>query len=150
MKQCISYSRRQWLRREVFKSFLSEYGKHAKTAELFRQIKMSLNEIYRKVRHRCTVFCNIKCLECSETRKCFTAVSFQLVFVHVITNIKEGKGGLEINGTHQLPVYADNLSGNTIKEHRLYSAPAVGLVLGTNVKTLQVMFILDIRMRDEW
>jgi hypothetical protein len=58
----------------------------------------------------------------AEARRCSVAIAFQFCLGYDIRNIQENEVGLELNGTHQLLVYADdvNLLGhsvNTIKEN---------------------------------
>jgi hypothetical protein len=52
----------------------------------------------------------------SEARRCFISIAFQICFRYAIRKIQESKEGLELNGTHQLMVYADViLLGENIK-----------------------------------
>jgi hypothetical protein len=52
----------------------------------------------------------------SETRSCYISNAFQLFLEYAIRKTQENKEGLEMKGTHQLPVYADdvNLLGEII------------------------------------
>jgi hypothetical protein len=60
--------------------------------------------------------------EWAETRRCSIAIAFQFCFKYAIRKVQENEVGLDLNGTHPLLVYADdvNLLGdsvNTIKEN---------------------------------
>jgi hypothetical protein len=85
-----------------------------------------LNETYSKVRVD-------KFSECPETRRCSIASAFRCFLDYIIRKDQENQIGLELNGTHQLLVYADdvNLLGdsiNAIKENtQLGASRDVGL-----------------------
>jgi hypothetical protein len=101
------------VKREVLYNILLEYDIPKK---LVRLIKMCLNETYSKVRVG-------KLSEWPETRRCSIANGFQCFLEYAIRNIEENEVGLELNGTHQLLIYADDVnllsdSINTIKENR--------------------------------
>jgi hypothetical protein len=46
----------------------------------------------------------------SRTRRCFIATAFQICFRICHNKVQESQGGLELNGRHQLPVYADDVN----------------------------------------
>jgi hypothetical protein len=80
----------------------------------------------------------------------FIAIPFQLCFSTVIRKVKENQERLELNGTHHLLVYADDvnmMSENafTIKENAVAQLEASkGVVLDVNAeKTKFMVFTLQ-------
>jgi hypothetical protein len=68
----------------------------------------------------------VKCIsysELSERRSTLLPLTFSFILVYAIRKVREKWKGLELNGTHQLPVYADvNLLGKSIStngKHKL-------------------------------
>jgi hypothetical protein len=44
------------------------------------------------------------------TRRCFVVIAFELALEYAIKKIQENQVGPKLNGTHQLPIYADDLN----------------------------------------
>jgi hypothetical protein len=116
------------VRREV----LLEFGT---TKKLVTLIKICLNETYSKVRVG------------AETGRCPIAIAFQLSFGICHQEVQENQVGLELNGTHQLLVYADdfNLLGdsmNIIKQNTeslLEASRDIGLEINAENKKYIIM-----------
>jgi hypothetical protein len=83
----------------------------------------------------------------SETR-CFIAIAFNSALEHAILKVQQNEERNDMNGTHQLLVYADdvNILGDNIntakknKEALLKSSRWDGLVVNTEKAKYMVMF----------
>ena len=71
---------------------------------------MYLNENYSRFRagkHLSDMFPGTNILK---QRDPLSSLLFNIAFVYAIKKFQEKQKGLELNGTHQLPVYADNVN----------------------------------------
>jgi hypothetical protein len=58
-------------------------------------------------------------LEWFETRRCFIATTLNFALEYTIRRVQVNKEGLNLNGTHQLLVYADDV--NTVYWEEVYT-----------------------------
>jgi hypothetical protein len=135
------------VKREVLYNILLEFGILKK---LVRLIKMCLNESYSKVRVGKLLSDKFP-VQNSLKRRCFVAIAFQFC----LRKVQENEVGLELNGTHQLLVYTDdiNLLGDimsTIKDNTetlLGASTDIGLEINAEKTKYMIMLIIQTQDR---
>jgi sorting nexin-29 len=104
---------------EVLYNILVEFGI---TKKLVRLIKMCLNETYSKVREGELLSDKFPIQNGLKQGDALSPLLLNFDLEYVIRKVQENQAGFELNGTHHILVYADdvNLLGdsiNTIKEN---------------------------------
>jgi hypothetical protein len=102
------------VKREVLYNILLEFGIPKKLVKL---IKMSLNETYSKVQVGKLLSDKFPIQNGLKQGNALSPLLFNFALEYAIKKVHENQVSLELNGTHQLLVYADddNLLGNSVK-----------------------------------
>jgi hypothetical protein len=108
------------VKREVLYNILIEFGVLMKLVKL---IKMCLNETYSKVRICKHLSDSFRIQNGLKQGDALSPLLFNFAVEYTVRKVQETQVGLKLNGTHQLPAYADDVnllrdSIDTIKKNR--------------------------------